>query len=307
LTFPPTSEKLGLLFDFLKFVSENPHLRVGELRREFARTRGLTESFVRRLDDVLWFSDFIKTRWAGIPPRAYRAVTPAGQAVLARGYFTLADFFEAPEWVRRWLVRVPPPVPVLPPRILHISVRDFSFWLSENWGFKVYVESPSTYLQPWQVPFDPSWLQAHGVDPSNRGLPYVVKTRAIILLDTLDIFSLGVGTKVYAYNVVGFKWVRMHPSHRMARMRAGREYRTPPYWRRHMIYDPQARVSVTELPCPVPGRRRWVVDFGNFSASLPPVLDIDLLERTFVEKVKKGEIERVPALWSEKQAVAVLK
>jgi hypothetical protein len=119
-------ERYDLLYALLAFIKAHPDFTAGKIRESFAKAYDLTDYTARRMIDFLWFSNVIYTSYVGFPPKAYYRLTDLGESIILRGLIRYEDFYLAPEWVKKALVRVK----VV---ILQIRIAPFTFYLKEEW------------------------------------------------------------------------------------------------------------------------------------------------------------------------------
>ena len=291
------AERLKLLWHFLDIIKQNPHFTVREVLKEFKSRYGLTEWTVRRFADILWFGDLIRIERRGVYVpffgtviRTFYVLTDLGEKYHKIGTtrdFTLKDFKRIlPGWTYRALARKPKPKPKVPLNTAYFKSMDFEFWIQEDWNYKVWVETPESWRGKGYEEIPPEYLEERGIDRGNTGLPYSVKHRTIILLNIVKIFKKEVGGQVMEVNFFslkdGYCWLPLTPEYAMNRpVPTGRK--TP----RTMIYDPKGKVKVSEVHPSPAGRRRWVVDFKEYSQYAPRVAPIkDMIEK-FQERKKK--------------------
>lgn len=296
--------RLELAYSLLRTISDHPDWTARRVREEFARANDLTDWCVRRLVDLLFFSDMIRTEWRWLPAErrvsVHYRVLPAGQAVLTKGSLEMADLAAVPP---RWLRAVSRPAR---PAIAYLRVETptsvFEWWFQPDWHYRVYVRtwrvSPT---EDWQAPLDPRLLLLQGVSPKNTGESYAVKHRTIITMGT----ALGLGGK--EREVFGYKFVRYDERTCAAagledpliyiRTRLSGLHSVPgvPSLQRTMVYDPGGGVEVRRLS-PQGGRDRWEVDFSAFSSKLPPTLDTEALASTFRARTGRHAALQ-PAVW----------
>jgi hypothetical protein len=268
---PP--RRLKILYELLKKIEETRGERTSVLVGWLMRTYDLKESAATRVLDLAWFSGMVRTEWRGFPARAYLVLTDFGRDVLSKGRADLSDIDKAElDWlsrsVRRWK-------PVGPPRVCYVRVKDFEFWVSRDWNFRVYVETPSRWMETWQVPYDATLLSHYGIAVPSDDRVWSVKGRAGILVATHI-------AQVSVNRLLGYAWVPMTMSAKQARESAGR----PLARYRWQVKDPGGRVRVTVVGGAPPGRERWEVDFTHVREYLPPHVDVDMLKDD-VEELKK--------------------
>jgi len=284
------SRRLEILYELLRRIQETQGERISVLRDWLMKTYDLKEFAVRRVLDLAWFSGMVRTEWRGFPARAYLVLTDFGTAVLLKGRADISDIDQAGlDWlsrsVRRWK-------PLGPPRVCYIKVKDFEFWVSRDWNFRVYVETPSRWIETWQVPYDATLLSHYriAVPPDDR--IWSVKHRAGILVATHI-------ARVSVNRLLGYVWVPMTMSAKQARLSVGR----PLARYRWQVKDPGGRVKVSVVGGAPPGRERWEVDFTSVREYLPTYVDVDELKAS-VEELKKSkpevprEVELVPSVWA---------
>lgn len=282
--------RLSILYELLKTIQERQGERTAVLLDWLKKTYDLKESAARKVLDVAWFAGMVRTEWRGFPARPYLVLTDFGAAVLLKGKADLSDIDRAGlDWlsrsVRRWK-------PVGPPQFCYVRVKDFEFWVGSDWKFRVYVETPKSWMEPWQVPYDSNLLRAFGVvmPPDHR--MWSVRDRTAILVAT-HIAQISVN------RLLGYVWIPMTGTARLARETAGKtlaRYR----W---CVKDPHWRVKVSLVGGAPPGRERWEVDFSAVSEYLPPYVDVDMLKDS-VEELKKSkpwvprEAKVVSSVWA---------
>lgn len=245
------NERLNLLYKLLFFISQNPHLTTTEIREAFRAQHLLTETAVIRLIDLLFFSDMIRYEHRGIPPKLYYVLTNYGKSIIPIGKLELEHFTQPPpgiyipEWVVETITRPPrlPPPPIRP-NFARAMIRDFTFFITSDWKYKTFVETPIEWIAPWQM------------DIPEMGKIYSVKHRTIVFL-----CAVGVGQNYFA----GYRWFPWPPDRERIYIEGGRVPSAPPITkqrrpRRTMMFDPQGRVVPRYLG-EFDGKKRWVVDF----------------------------------------------
>lgn len=135
-------ERRQALFDFLSYVSQNIRKTRREIIESFARSRNTTKYKAERLSKILWFSDILKTKAVGFPAKWYYVITPKGRTVLERGYFTPADFSEAPEWIRKSLERK---------QVIKIPIHFEFVGIDSETGYPIYYDSENEEYVRWNV------------------------------------------------------------------------------------------------------------------------------------------------------------
>lgn len=147
--------------------------------------------------------------------------------------------------------------PIVIPKALIVYIEEFIFWVSEDWKFKVYVESPDY------------WIPSYGVPLGD--LSYGIKVRASAFLEVTGISPFRIR------DLVGYVWKPL-----TSREIALREsYGMPALVRnRRMLIDPNNLISVREVSRKA-DRILWEVDFSRVPR-LPIIVDID----SAYEKVK---------------------
>jgi hypothetical protein len=126
-------------------------------------------------------------------------------------------------------------------RIAIVRIKDFLFFISINWNYIINVETPESWIQPWQI--------------NTLGEDYSVKHRSIQFLQ-----AFGLAPNYFA----GFKWFNLTDQQIALRERAGRQL---PKRKRSLMFDPDEKIKVTELKGRK-GRRFWDVDFKGFKDSV---------------------------------------
>ena len=137
-------------------------------------------------------------------------------------------------------------------KILVISIRGFDFQLTSDWGYKIRVSTPSTWIKDWQTDM--------------FGKAYSVKHRSIMLLQTL-----GIASNYFA----GYKFVPLTEEAIEKRKKAGKILTV---WRT-MQFDPDGNITVEETEPDF-----WLVDFSKFSKVLPEKLDLEAIKSLAEEK-----------------------
>jgi len=262
---PTLKERLSIIYEYLTYVQKHPNLTVGRLKEKFAKDKDLSRYTVDRIDDFCWFAGLIETTYKLVKrvPRAFRTLTDRGSSVILRGYLTLGDFAEAPEWVRRAITRKIPPI-----IWGKISIPPFTFYLKSDWKYKLYVLTPKSWI-------DRSWQS------DLFGKSYSVKHRAIIFLQTFELApSYFAGYTFFDY-----------PESVKRKRRAVR--RVPSRWRT-MRFDPNNLISVRRI-----GRKddmiKWEVDFSTFASELVKIIDMHSL--FFLIESRNYKAEKVEELW----------
>lgn len=288
------SERLKLLWKFLDFVTKNADLTTKEIMKRFAAENDLSEWSVRRIYDLLWFSDLIRSY--GRPPK-YR-LTPDGIRFHARG-FTLEEIGRRlPRHLYNYLKS--PPKITITKLTAKFKIKSFEFFLPQKWNYRVFVRSPSNWSGAGYGDLDPGWLEAFNISRENTGKPYSIKHRTIVLLQTLELFKKDETTVNFFSLPDGYRWLKMsedmwnarkqkYPPEKLRKMRA-----------RTMIFDPKNKVKVKELPAKN-GGRRWVVEFMEYSEFLPKLIPV----KDVVDIFKEKRLSPRRKVWEESKAEVI--
>jgi len=258
-------DRLDLIYKFLDFVKQNINLPASQIKEDFAKTYNLSEYAVGRISSFLWFAGIIQTIYRGFPPKMYFLITDLGRKILSKGRIGLDDFIYAPKWVIDSITRK-----VITRLILRVRINEFTFWVTKNWEYKVYVESPEEWDTVWDdvIPY--------------LNLSYSVKHRAIMFLETCG----------FEPRFAGYKWLNLSRYFseigREDLLTARMAKRKIKVWRT-MIYDPEDRIKV-HLVTHIPGKKRWIVDFYNISTIVPDVLPLSEMAKTFYKKTVENRV-----------------
>lgn len=279
------SERLDFLYKLLKKIEEEEGERTStrEIRDQFTSEHDLTEYTGRKMVDLLEFSRMVRLRYTKeFPTFPYYGLTPYGMQIVGKGYLVIEDIPEFPGWLRKTILRG---VRKVIPAFVRIRVKKFVYWIPEDWDYKVYVETPLDWLEPWQV--DSPWRDG----PTIPADAYSVKHRAIT---TARINLTGVPDDFPGQRKVYLTEEALNRRKAMDRK--------IPKDKRTTVIDPRNRVGVRQIGT-VDGKRRWIVDFSPVADTfdLPPKIDTVDVADTFSDKygMKRNYSARTTSsLWS---------